>query len=44
MEEPLFDTLRTQEQLGYNVFCTHRVDLGILGFSLTVCSQADKFG
>lgn len=42
MEEPAFDTLRTQEQLGYDVSCTLRDTFGVLGFSLTINSQADK--
>lgn len=42
MEEPLFDTLRTQEQLGYDVSCTVRDTFGILGFSIAVNSQIDK--
>ncbi|KAK2144641.1 hypothetical protein LSH36_740g00013 [Paralvinella palmiformis] len=43
MEEPCFDVLRTQHQLGYIVYCTNHVTDGILGFSVTVCSQADNF-
>ncbi|XP_056633066.1 nardilysin [Diorhabda sublineata] len=43
IEEPLFDVLRTKEQLGYHVYCTSRDTYGILGFSLTVNSQAVKF-
>lgn len=42
MEEPAFDTLRTQEQLGYDVSCNLRDTFGVLGFSITVHSQADK--
>lgn len=42
MEEPAFDTLRTQEQLGYDVSCNVRDTFGVLGFSITVHSQADK--
>lgn len=42
MEEPLFDILRTQEQLGYSVSCSHRLNHGILGISVTVQSQEDK--
>lgn len=42
MEEPLFDILRTQEQLGYSVSCSHRFNHGILGISVTVQSQEDK--
>lgn len=43
MEEPLFNQLRTQEQLGYNVFCLLRDTFGILGYSITVYTQADKY-
>ncbi|KAK9498642.1 hypothetical protein O3M35_003228 [Rhynocoris fuscipes] len=42
MEEPLFDKLRTQEQLGYDVSCTIRDTFGILGFTVSVNSQVDK--
>ncbi len=42
MEEPVFDTLRTQEQLGYSVFSMLRNTHGILGLSITVNSQATK--
>ena len=31
MEEPVFDTLRTKEQLGYTVYNTLRNTYGILG-------------
>ena len=43
MEEPVFDVLRTQEQLGYNVYVTLRNTFGVLGFSISVDFQADKF-
>lgn len=43
MEEPVFNQLRTIEQLGYNVFCLMRDTYGVLGFSITVCTQANKF-
>ncbi|XP_023349393.1 nardilysin [Eurytemora carolleeae] len=43
MEEPVFDTLRTQEQLGYTVFNTLRNTHGVLGFSITVNTQATKY-
>ncbi len=43
MEEPVFDVLRTREQLGYNVYVTLRNTFGVLGFSITVDFQADKF-
>uniref|UniRef100_T1J428 Nardilysin n=1 Tax=Strigamia maritima TaxID=126957 RepID=T1J428_STRMM len=43
MEEPCFDVLRTQQQLGYNVNCMFRNTFGIVGFSVTVHTQADKY-
>lgn len=43
MEEPVFDMLRTKEQLGYNVFNMMRYTFGVLGFSITVNTQVDKF-
>lgn len=43
IEEPLFDILRTKEQLGYHVYCTARDTYGILGFSITVVTQVNKF-
>ncbi|KAJ8039795.1 Nardilysin [Holothuria leucospilota] len=43
MEEPCFDVLRTQEQLGYSVHATCRNTFGVLGFSVTVTTQATKF-
>ena len=43
MEEPVFDTLRTQEQLGYAVNMTLRNTYGVLGLSVTVNTQATKF-
>ncbi|GJQ75861.1 hypothetical protein Trydic_g17927 [Trypoxylus dichotomus] len=42
IEEPLFDILRTKEQLGYHVYCTVRDTFGILGYSITVNAQAGK--
>ncbi len=39
IEEPVFDKLRTQEQLGYQVFSTFRNTYGVLGLSISVCSQ-----
>ncbi|KAK9890849.1 hypothetical protein WA026_012195 [Henosepilachna vigintioctopunctata] len=42
IEEPLFDILRTKEQLGYHVFCTLRDTFGILGYTITVNAQATK--
>lgn len=43
MEEPLFDILRTKEQLGYDVHCMLHDTYGILGYSITVNTQAKKF-
>lgn len=43
MEEPVFDRLRTQEQLGYSVSITLRNTHGIMGMSVTVNTQATKF-
>ena len=42
MEEPLFEQLRTQEQLGYDVSCLKRDTNGVLGFTITVNMQATK--
>ncbi|KAJ2942728.1 hypothetical protein O0L34_g14916 [Tuta absoluta] len=43
MEEPVFDALRTKEQLGYSVYSMMRYTFGVLGFSVTVNTQVDKF-
>ncbi|XP_053683662.1 nardilysin-like [Sabethes cyaneus] len=43
IEEPLFDILRTKEQLGYDISTTMRDNFGILGYSITVHSQENKF-
>ncbi|KAJ8920211.1 hypothetical protein NQ315_011872 [Exocentrus adspersus] len=43
IEEPLFDILRTKEQLGYHVYCSIRDTFGILGYTVTVNAQANKF-
>ncbi|KAI5101070.1 nardilysin isoform X1, partial [Silurus meridionalis] len=43
MEEPCFDFLRTKETLGYQVYPTCRNTSNILGFSVTVETQATKF-
>ncbi|EFN65226.1 Nardilysin [Camponotus floridanus] len=43
MEEPLFNRLRTKEQLGYDVSCTHQDVYGILGYSITIQTQANKY-
>lgn len=40
MAEPLYDQLRTKEQLGYSVSCSPRVTCGVLGFCLTAQSAA----
>lgn len=42
MEEPLFDSLRTKQELGYDVSCTVRVTHGIVGFGVMV--QSSLFG
>lgn len=42
-EEPLFDSLRSKEQLGYDVSCTLHDNHGILGYSILVNSQETKF-
>lgn len=42
MEEPVFDNLRTKQQLGYDVSCSLRDTFGTLGFSVTVHCQSDK--
>ncbi|KAJ9601642.1 hypothetical protein L9F63_000175, partial [Diploptera punctata] len=43
MEEPVFDVLRTKEQLGYHVYSSLRYTFGIVGFSVTVNCQAYKY-
>lgn len=43
MAEPLFDVLRTKEQLGYQVYNIVRDTFGILGFSVTVTCRAGKY-
>ncbi|TSK53703.1 Nardilysin [Bagarius yarrelli] len=43
MEEPCFDFLRTKETLGYQVYPFCRNTSSILGFSVTVETQATKF-
>ncbi|KAM8931011.1 nardilysin [Pelodytes ibericus] len=43
MEEPCFDFLRTKQTLGYHVYPMCRNTSGILGFSVTVETQATKF-
>ncbi|GLE05992.1 hypothetical protein PINS_up015203 [Pythium insidiosum] len=39
MEEPLFDTLRTKQELGYDVSCTVRLTHGVIGFGVMVESS-----
>uniref|UniRef100_A0A6J0SW26 Nardilysin-like n=1 Tax=Pogona vitticeps TaxID=103695 RepID=A0A6J0SW26_9SAUR len=43
MEEPCFDFLRTKNTLGYHVYPSTRNTSGILGFSITVVTQATKY-
>ncbi|XP_065906248.1 nardilysin-like [Dysidea avara] len=43
MDEPCFDVLRTKSQLGYDVRCLPHLTNGILGFSVAVVTQANKF-
>jgi len=44
MEEPLFDTLRTKQQLGYSVYCsTEHSTGGVLAYSITVETDSTKF-
>ena len=43
MDEPLFDNLRTKQQIGYDVHCLLRDTFGILAFSVTVFFQCSKF-
>ncbi|XP_037553696.1 nardilysin b [Nematolebias whitei] len=43
MEEPCFNFLRTKETLGYQVYPACRNTSGVLGFSVTVGTQATKF-
>lgn len=42
IEEPLFNMLRTKEQLGYSVYCSARDTFGVLGYTITVNTQASK--
>lgn len=41
IEEPLFDRLRTQEQLGYAVHCQLKCTLGVAGFAISL--QGSRF-
>jgi nardilysin len=42
MREPLFNHIRTREQLGYSVSCSSKKDDNILGLSITVESQEKR--
>jgi hypothetical protein len=42
MEEPLYNELRTKQQLGYSVSCGPRSTVGILGFVVSVTSAAHE--
>lgn len=42
IDEPLFDTLRTKNGLGYEVYSTFRDTFNILGYTITVVSQENK--
>ncbi|XP_071897732.1 nardilysin isoform X4 [Anas platyrhynchos] len=42
MEEPCFNFLRTKETLGYHVYPAYRNNSGIIGFSISVTTQATK--
>lgn len=41
-DEPLFDVLRSQEQLGYDVSCSIRDNYGLLGYTITINSQENN--
>lgn len=43
MNEPVFNQLRTIDQLGYDVSCYSLNTLNVVGFSIKVCPQATKF-
>eukprot|EP00933_Yihiella_yeosuensis_P013093 TRINITY_DN12287_c0_g1_i1.p1 TRINITY_DN12287_c0_g1~~TRINITY_DN12287_c0_g1_i1.p1 ORF type:complete len:197 (+),score=31.70 TRINITY_DN12287_c0_g1_i1:231-821(+) len=42
MYEPLYDELRTKQQLGYSVGCGSRDSFGVLGFSIYVLSNVQQ--
>lgn len=42
MSEPLFDSLRTKQQLGYSVSCMQRDTDGVLGFTVTILSAVKR--
>ena len=39
MEEPVFNRLRTEEQLGYTVYSMLRNTFGVLGISISIYAQ-----
>jgi len=43
MDEPIFDILRTQWQLGYTVYSEVHDTKGVIGFSVTILTEAGKF-
>ncbi|KAF2356590.1 Peptidase M16 middle/third domain [Trinorchestia longiramus] len=43
MEEQCFDTLRTREQLSYSVHCQGNESNGVIGLSISLTPQAEKF-
>lgn len=42
MREPLFNSIRTNQQLGYSVSCSSKNDNNVLGFTITVESQEKR--
>merc|ERR1711881_113472 len=42
IQEPLFDTLRTKQQLGYDVSCSVHVSHDVLGWSISLQSSNSK--
>lgn len=42
-EEPIFNVLRNKEQLGYDISCRLKELYGVLGYSIQVNSQENKF-
>lgn len=42
INEPLFDALRSQAQLGYGIACSMRKNLGVVGILITVDYQENK--
>lgn len=43
LTEPIFDTLRTQQQLGYSVSGSNNFTNNYMGYAITVAHQEDKF-